>query len=311
MLRKKSEIGRTSISKRQVVSVSKMKETKDFLREYFDVMDVPDDEDGLIAFIIDRFTQQKAHYEDLNRRYDGGKKYPDRDLVQKAIALMDDVLSQQKDNIALIDRVIRKQDDLFDNKEAMVRVEGFFKNQVTIFDAAAQMEQDLRNELDYLSHEPEAIVVCGGYSGGADLSKEMETIAELQKSGKPMLGIGLGHQLLAISQGADTKKLLSGHRGGNQPIEDLKTGLCYITSQNHGYEVDKETLPANASLRFVNRNDGSCEGIDYMDMPAFSVQFQPAATGGLYQASNVASKIGTHFLFDRFIALMGGNKECR
>ena len=75
--------------------------------------------------------------------------------------------------------------------------------------------------------------------------------------------------------------------------------------------MDKETLPGNASLRFVNRNDGSCEGIDYMDMPAFSVQFQPAATGGLYQASNVASKIGTHFLFDRFIALMGGNKECR
>lgn len=156
MLRKKSEIGRTSISKRQVVSVAKMKEVKDFLREYFDVMDVPDDEDGLIAFIINRFTQQKTHYEDLLRKYEGGKKYPDRDLVQKAIALMDDVLSQQKDNIALIDRVIRKQDDLFDNKEDMVRVEGFFKNQVTVFDAAAKMEQDLRNELDYLSHEPEA-----------------------------------------------------------------------------------------------------------------------------------------------------------
>ena len=156
MLRKKSEIGRTSISKRQVVSIAKMKEVKEFLREYFDVMDVPDDEDGLIAFIIDRFTRQKAHYEELNARYDGGKKYPDRPLVQKAITLMDDVLSQQKDNIALIERVIKKQDDLFDNKEQMQRVEGFFKNQVTVFDAAVKLERDLSHELDYLSHEPEA-----------------------------------------------------------------------------------------------------------------------------------------------------------
>ena len=156
MLRKKSEIGRTSISKRQVVSIAKMKEVKEFLREYFDVMDVPDDEDGLIAFIIDRFTRQKAHYEELNARYDGGKKYPDRPLVQKAITLMDDVLSQQKDNIALIERVIKKQDDLFDNKEQMQRVEGFFKNQVTVFDAAVKLERDLSHELEYLSHEPEA-----------------------------------------------------------------------------------------------------------------------------------------------------------
>lgn len=156
MLRKKSEIGKTLISKRQVISISKMKEVKEFLREYFDIMDVPDDENGLIAYIIERFQQQKAHYVELNTRYDGGKKYPDRGLVQKAIILMDDVLSQQKDNIALIDRVIQKQDDLFDSKELLARVESFFKNQVTVFDAAAKMEADLRNELDYLSHEPEA-----------------------------------------------------------------------------------------------------------------------------------------------------------
>lgn len=156
MLRKKSEIGRTSISKRQVITLTKMKEAKDFLREYFDVMDVPADEDGLIAFIVDRLNQQKAHYEALNHRYDNGAKYPDRDLVRKAISLVEDVLSQQKDNIALIDRLLKRQDDLLDNKEDMGRVEGFFKNQVTVFDAAAKMELDLRNELDYLSHEPEA-----------------------------------------------------------------------------------------------------------------------------------------------------------
>ena len=162
-----------------------------------------------------------------------------------------------------------------------------------------------------LAMDPEGVVISGGAGNPADYEAIADEIREVAAKRIPLFAMGLGHQLLAMSQGAETAKLPYGHRGGNQPIEDVKTGLCYITSQNHGYEVDKETMPANASLRFVNRNDGSCEGIDYMDMPAFSVQFQPAATGGLYQASNVASKIGTHFLFDRFIALMGGNKECR
>lgn len=172
MLRKKSEIGKTSISKRQVVSITKMKEVKEFLREYFDVMDVPDDEDGLIAFIVEKFEGQKQHYVSLEARY-AGHKYPDHALVAAGIQLMDDVLSQAKDNIALIDRVIKKEDALDDNKEKMQRVEAFFKNQVTVFDAAVQMEQDLHHDLDYLSHEPESNtalnqirLICVIQSGG-------------------------------------------------------------------------------------------------------------------------------------------------
>lgn len=176
MLRKKSEIGKTSISKRQMVTAAKMKEVREFLRDYFDIMDVPTDEDSLIKFIVDKFSEVKAHYEALNARYDG-KKYPDRGLVQQAITLISEVLSQQKDNIALIDRVIKKEDDLYDSKEALVKVESFFKNQVMIFDAAAKMEADLRNELDYLSHEPEAntalnqIRMVVFVSGGFDYKK--------------------------------------------------------------------------------------------------------------------------------------------
>lgn len=113
MLRKKSEIGKTSISKRKMVSVTMMKEAKDFLRDYFDVMDVPDDEDGLIKFIVEKFSAQKDHYTQLNNRYED-RKYPDRGLVQTAISLMDDVLSQRKDNLALVERVVKKQDTLYD-----------------------------------------------------------------------------------------------------------------------------------------------------------------------------------------------------
>lgn len=155
---------------------------------------------------------------------------------------------------------------------------------------------------------PDGVVITNGAGNPADCADAADEIAKLlENKHLPVMGIGLGHQLIAMSQGAEVRKLAYGHRGGNQPIEDVKTGTCAITSQNHGYEVDKETLPAGASLRYINRNDGSCEGIDYLDMPVFSVQFQPALTGGIHNGA----KIGTHTLFDRFTALMGGNKECR
>ena len=155
MLRKKTEIGKTIVSKRQSVTTANMKEAREFLRDYFDVMDVPDDEDGLVAFISQKFSAQKAHYEDLLSRYNG-KKYPDKMLVQEAVSLMDEILSQQKDNIALVSAVIKKEDALYDNKEAMQNVEAFFKSQVQVYDSAMKLLDDLSNELDYLSHEEEA-----------------------------------------------------------------------------------------------------------------------------------------------------------
>ncbi len=153
-----------------------------------------------------------------------------------------------------------------------------------------------------LALNPDGVVITGGAGNPANFEDVADEIREVCLNRLPVMGIGLGHQLLAISQGAETVKLPAGHRGGNQPIEDVKTGACYTTAQNHGYAVDGDALPGNASLRFINRNDGSCEGIDYMDMPAFSVQFQPAICGG---------PLDTRFLFDRFTALMGGNQECR
>ena len=155
MLRKKSEIGKTTISKRQSVAAANMKEAKEFLRDYFDVMDVPDDEDGMIAFIVSKFSEQKTHYEELLSRYNG-KIYPDKNLVEHSIELMRAILSQQKDNIALVSAVIKKEDDLYDNKEDMQNVEAFFKSQVQVFDDAVKMLESLKDELDYISHEEEA-----------------------------------------------------------------------------------------------------------------------------------------------------------
>lgn len=155
MLRKKSEIGKTSISKRMSPPIQKMREVRDFMRDYFDEMDVPEDEDGLIAHIVERFSSELDHYTKLEAKYEG-HKYPDQGKVKQAISLVKDVLSQQKDNIALIQRVIDREDALYDMRDELQDVEEFFKTRVSLFDSAVKYEQDLRVDLDYISKDDEA-----------------------------------------------------------------------------------------------------------------------------------------------------------
>ncbi len=155
MLRKKSEIGKTQIAKRQVVSASRMKAVKDLLRDYFNLMDVPADEDGLIQFIVEKFNSLKNHYEVLLSKYEE-HKYPDKFAVSGALQIVNDILSQQKDNMALIERVLQRENNLFDAQEAIQNVEAFFKTQVTVFDSAVKFEADLRNDLDYIKKDEEA-----------------------------------------------------------------------------------------------------------------------------------------------------------
>ncbi len=127
---------------------------------------------------------------------------------------------------------------------------------------------------EILGHEPEAIVLCGGWAGNADLSKEIETIKELQKSGVPMLGIGLGHQLMAMANGAEIVKMKVGHRGANVPVTELASGRTFITTQNHGYVVG-DVCPCKAEVTHINSNDKSCEGLKYNEFKGLSVQFIP------------------------------------
>ena len=148
---------------------------------------------------------------------------------------------------------------------------------------------------DILSLEPCGIMLSNGPGDPAENTEIIKNIKALCKSGVPIFGICLGHQLLALARGAKTKKLKYGHRGENQPVKRLSTGRVYISSQNHGYAVENESLPRGAVLSFVNTNDGTCEGITYTDMPAFSVQFHPEAAAG---------PLDLNFLFDDFINLI-------
>ncbi len=119
-----------------------------------------------------------------------------------------------------------------------------------------------------------------------------ESIKQAMSENKPIFGICLGIQLLALAVGADTYKLKYGHRSANQPCTDLETGRCYITSQNHGYAVNAKTLPKGWKVWFENANDGTVDGIKHKTKPWFAVQFHPEASPGPEDAA---------YLFDEFI----------
>ena len=155
LLRKRTEVGKVQISIRKSPPAQKMKEATKILRDYFNLMNVAGDEDGLISQIIDLFKGKKEHYDSLLARY-SNHKYPDKLLVVRAGKLMDEVLSQRKDNIALINCIIDKEEDFGDLSEALDKVESFFKNQVNVFDAAVAFEKEMDKDLDYIEKDAQA-----------------------------------------------------------------------------------------------------------------------------------------------------------
>lgn len=144
---------------------------------------------------------------------------------------------------------------------------------------------------------PDGVMLSNGPGDPAENVGIIEQLKILKSYNIPTFGICLGHQLLALANGAKTEKLKYGHRGANQPVTEVETGRIYVTSQNHGYTVVLDSLKENSKVSFLNSNDGTCEGIDYKDAKAFTVQFHPEACGG---------PLDTGFLFDKFMDLMEG-----
>ena len=161
---------------------------------------------------------------------------------------------------------------------------------VTVLPASTSAEE-------ILAADPDGVMLSNGPGDPAENVYQIEQIRKLL--GKvPMFGICLGHQLTALAAGGSTYKLKYGHRGVNQPVRDVEGVRTYITSQNHGYAVDSDTVKLG-KVRFANANDGTCEGIDYPELKAFTVQFHPEACTGPKD---------TTFLFDRFVELMKGGR---
>lgn len=155
---------------------------------------------------------------------------------------------------------------------------------------------------EVLALQPDGIFLSNGPGDPKDVPFAIETIRQLIGK-KPMFGICLGHQLLALALGGDTYKLKFGHRGSNHPVKDLATGRVYITSQNHGYAVDEQSL-AGKDLVITHRavNDGTVEGFRHRTLPIFSVQYHPEAAPGPDDSV---------YLFEQFLAIIRGNDNAQ
>ncbi|MFW6074959.1 MAG: carbamoyl phosphate synthase small subunit, partial [Chloroflexota bacterium] len=145
--------------------------------------------------------------------------------------------------------------------------------------------------------KPDGVLTSPGPGDPENADPAIETVAQILESRVPYFGVCLGHQLLALAIGASTSKLKFGHRGGNHPVIDLETDRVYITSQNHGYEVDRASVPEDLGwvVSMVNLNDGSVEGLRHRELPVFSVQYHPEGSPGPQD---------NQYLFDEFVELV-------
>jgi len=148
---------------------------------------------------------------------------------------------------------------------------------------------------DLLATSPDGVFLSNGPGDPAALDYAVANAREVVKSGVPVFGICLGHQILGLAMGARTYKLKFGHRGANHPVKDLATGRVEITSQNHGFAVDPDALPHDVAVTHLNLYDGTIEGLRHVSRPVFCVQYHPEASPGPHDAD---------YLFGRFLEAM-------
>lgn len=149
---------------------------------------------------------------------------------------------------------------------------------------------------EILAEKPDGVLISDGPADPAEAVEAIAAVKALCEKKLPVYGVCLGHQVLALANGAKTYKLKYGHRGASQPVKNFENGKTYITAQNTGYAVDKDSFPeGTAEITHINGNDGVCEGVIYMNIPAFSTQFRPDTSGSPHDSG---------YLYDRFIKMM-------
>ena len=213
------------------------------------------------------------------------KAYNIGDVVSKVTCREKQVLPGNGKKVALLD---------LGAKENIARSLNKRGCEVTIYPAHTAATE-------IISTNPDGIMLSNGPGDPAECVSIIEEIKKLYQTNIPIFAICLGHQLMALASGTLTHKLKYGHRGGNHPVKDLKTGRVYISSQNHGYVVDTEHMdPSIAVPAFINVNDGTNEGLEYVGKKIFTVQFHPEACPGPTDSG---------YLFDRFMEMMEGEKN--
>ncbi|MDE6209606.1 MAG: carbamoyl phosphate synthase small subunit [Lachnospiraceae bacterium] len=213
------------------------------------------------------------------------KKYSPRGVVKRVTCDKVSKLEGGKYKVALMD---------FGAKNNIAKSLHDRDCEVTVYPAATSAEEILKEN-------PDGIMLSNGPGDPKECTEIISEIKKLYDSEIPIFAICLGHQLMALATGADTHKMKYGHRGGNHPVKDLKSGKVYISSQNHGYVVDENTIDESiAEVGFINVNDKTVEGLRYKNKPVFTVQFHPEACPGPQDSS---------LLFNEFITMMESRRN--
>ena len=268
-LRKKSEIDKAVVTRRIAPDEQLMRKSINFLRDYLGAMDIPSDEDGLIRFVLDTFTAKLDHYQKLLEAYNQFR-YPEKEVVTAARDLMNDVLSQRKDNVALLKRMVQKQEDLLDSAEDLEAIELFFKSQRAVFDDARRQMDRVSKERDY-------------FAADADANEVFRSIATILAMPKPYNRIGelpelIGKVKTAYDALLEMKKdeVAENIRQCMQDVHQLATearDASTLLHQADDYFVGKRETAKNASslteldamiTQLLNYKDSICRRMELM-----------------------------------------------
>lgn len=271
-LRKKSEIDKAVVTRRIAPSEQLMRKSVAFLREYLGAMDIPSDEDGLVRYVLDTFEYKLAHYQALLEHYEQ-YQYPEQTTVSAARDLAQDVLSQRKDNVALLNRMVQKQDDLLDSKEDLEDVELFFKSQRAVFDEAVSQMSRVSREQDYFATDPATQEIIHTISTILAMPKPYRRIGELPE----LIGkLKAAYQsLLELKQEEVAETIRQCMQDVHQLAGEARNAEALLQQADHYFAGKRDAAQAALSLteldamitQLLNYKDTVCKRMEVLAAP--------------------------------------------
>ena len=300
-LRKKSEVDKAVVARRIAPSEDLMRKSISFLRDYLGAMDIPSDEDGLVRFVLDTFETKLAHYQELLDQY-AQNRYPEKDQVITARDLAQDILSQRKDNVALLNRMVQKQDDLLDSAEDTEGVELFFKSQRAVFDEAVKQMNRVSREQDYFATDPDTQEVFRTISAILAMPKPYNRIGELPE----LIGkVKAAYQvLLELKKEEVAETIRQCMQDVHQLAGEARNTEALLQQADHYFAGKRDAAQAALSLteldamitQLLNHKDTICKRMEVMAAPA--PEPQAKESGQTDQPAPAPKKIATVRRYD-------------
>lgn len=300
-LRKKSEVDKAVVARRIAPSEDLMRKSISFLRDYLGAMDIPSDEDGLVRFVLNTFETKLTHYQGVLDQY-AQNRYPEKEQVSAARDLAQDILSQRKDNVALLNRMVQKQDDLLDSSEDMEGVELFFKSQRAVFDEAVKQMNRVSRERDYFATDPDTQEIFRTISSILAMPKPYNRIGELPE----LIGkVKAAYQaLLELKKEEVAETIRQCMQDVHQLAGEARDAGALLKQADDYFAGKRETAKEALSLteldamitQLLNHKDTVCKRMEVMAAPA--PEPQAKESGEARQPAPTPKKIATVRRYD-------------